>query len=219
VADRGELLPEQATSWVAGLDPAFSSDPFGLALVGRDPADPFRLTLGLARAWRPARRKGGSFEERRAVEDAVLAQVAEVCRRYGAKVVTNQYAAPAVVDFPRRRGLSVRTQPMTAASKTAAFPELRARLLEARSTSTTSPTCSPSSDASAPATPPVKPPSSTRAWEAPTATSPRRSPSPSTSRSRPRRLRSRRSLPRPRRGERARPPGDPTPGRFGQAPV
>jgi hypothetical protein len=114
---------------VAALDPAFSSDPFGLALVGRDPADPFRLTLGLARAWKPARRRGGSFEERRAVEDSVLAEVAEVCRRYGARVVTDQYAAPAVVDFLRRRGLTVRTQAMTAPSKTAAFAELRARLL------------------------------------------------------------------------------------------
>jgi hypothetical protein len=59
----------------------------------------------------------------------VLAEVAEVCSGYGARVVTDQYAAPAVVDFLRRRGLSVRTQAMTAASKTAAFAELRARLL------------------------------------------------------------------------------------------
>jgi hypothetical protein len=128
VERRGELLPEQATGWVAGLDPAFSSDPFGLALVGRERHDPERLVLGVARAWKPARRRSGSFEERRAVEDAVLAEVAEVCRGYAATVVTDQFAAPAVVERLRRAGLSVRTEPMTAASKTAAFGELRARL-------------------------------------------------------------------------------------------
>jgi hypothetical protein len=135
VADRGELLPEQATAWVAGLDPAFSSDPFGLALVGRETIDPCRvgldvprLVLGLARSWKPSRRKVRSFEERRGVEDAVLAEVAEVCRRYGARVVTDQYAAPAIVDALRRRGLHVESVSMTATTKTEAFGELRARL-------------------------------------------------------------------------------------------
>jgi Terminase large subunit, T4likevirus-type, N-terminal len=126
VADRAELLPEHADGWVAGLDPAFSSDPFGLALVGRDRNDRRRLLLGVARAWQPRRR--GSFEESRAFETTVLAEVAEVCRRYRARVVTDQYAAPSIVDFLRRRGLSVRTVPMTVSSKTDAFVELRARL-------------------------------------------------------------------------------------------
>jgi hypothetical protein len=139
VADRGELLPDQATGWVAGLDPGFASDPLGLALVGRVPPDltqlpatlpapPDRLVLGLARAWKPARHKATSFEERRAVEDRVVAEVADVCLRYRAAVVTDQYLAPAVVDALRRRGLDVWATPMTAASKTAAFGELRARL-------------------------------------------------------------------------------------------
>lgn len=129
VADRAELLPDQARGWVAGLDPAFSSDPFGLVLVGRDPADRDRLLVGLARAWKPARRKPRSFEERRAVEDSTLAEVAAVCLRYHVRrVVTDQYAAPAIVDYLRRKGLSVRTVPMSATSKTEAFGELRARL-------------------------------------------------------------------------------------------
>ncbi len=128
VSDRGELEPAQATGWCAGLDPAFSSDPFGLALVARAPSDPARLMLGLARSWQPSKRKAVAFEERREREDAVLAEVAEVCLRYRARVVTDQYAAPAVVDYLRRRGLNVRSVPMTATSKTEAFGELRARL-------------------------------------------------------------------------------------------
>ena len=39
IAERGELAPDDGVNWVAGLDPAFSSDPFGLAIVGRDPRD------------------------------------------------------------------------------------------------------------------------------------------------------------------------------------
>jgi hypothetical protein len=126
VADRAELAPRNASNWIAGLDPAFSSDPFGLALVGHDPRERGRLVLGLAQAWKPT--KTASFEDRRDVEDSVLAEVAAVCTRYGARVVTDQYAAPQVVERLRRAGLAVRTVPMTAISKTLAFGEVRARL-------------------------------------------------------------------------------------------
>jgi hypothetical protein len=125
VADRDGLAPDQASGWVAGLDPAFSSDPFGLALVAKDGG---RLVLGLAHSWRPGRVRAASFEERRAVEDALLDEVADVCLSYRARVVTDQYAAPAIVDRLQRRGLRVKTVPMTATSKTDAYVELRARL-------------------------------------------------------------------------------------------
>jgi hypothetical protein len=128
VADRSELPPEFCVDWIAGLDPAFSNDPFGLAIVGRDPVDRRQLRLGLARSWKPARVKPGSFEERRAIEDAVLDEVADVCVQYRARVVTDQFAARAVVDYLRARGLSVHSVPMTAATKTAAFSALRGRL-------------------------------------------------------------------------------------------
>jgi hypothetical protein len=68
------------------------------------------------------------FEPAPATPTLVLSEVAQVCLRYRATVVTDQYAAPAVVERLRRAGLSVRTEPMTASSKTAAFSELRARL-------------------------------------------------------------------------------------------
>ena len=87
-----------------------------------------RLVLMLARAWKPPRRKAASFEERREIEDSVLREVAEVCRAYGARVVTDQFAAVAVVDRLRNAGLSVTAEAMTATTKTAAFSELRARL-------------------------------------------------------------------------------------------
>jgi hypothetical protein len=126
IAERGELRPEDATSWVAGLDPAFSSDPFGLCLVGQD-RERGVLVVGMARRWLPVKRLR-SFEERRAVEDELLAEVAEICRHYRAKVYTDQYAAPSVVARLKEAGLQVELVTMTASSKTAAFGELRARL-------------------------------------------------------------------------------------------
>jgi len=137
VADRKELLPEDATGWIAGLDPAFSSDPFGLAIVGRSKDDPSRLVVGRAQAWKPARKglraalakvTDAVFEEKRTVEDEVLGEVAAVCERYGARLVTDQYAAPQIVARLRQLGLQVRSIPMTASSKTEVFLELRARL-------------------------------------------------------------------------------------------
>jgi phage terminase large subunit-like protein len=126
IADRGMLPPSAGKDWVAGLDPAFSSDPFGLAIVGRSLDGSGRLVLAQARSWLP--RRGVSFEDRRVVEDEVLAEVAAVCKTYRAACVTDQYAAPAVVDRLQRAGLQVKSVAMTATSKTAAFAELRAKL-------------------------------------------------------------------------------------------
>jgi len=130
IAERAELPPERIRGAVAGLDPAFSSDPFGLAIVGRplEAEQSHRMILAAAHAWRPPKRKSASFEERRAIEDEVLDGVAAVCKRYAVqRVVTDQYAARAVVDRLKRHGLFVRVESMTAASKTAVFGELRAR--------------------------------------------------------------------------------------------
>jgi hypothetical protein len=125
---RGELEPEDAVSWVAGIDPAFSSDPFGLAIVGKHRTDRGRLLLGLSRAWIPVRRKPTTFEETRHVEDSLLAEVAATIKRYTTRVITDQYKAAGVADRLRRFGLSVRVEPMTAPSKDAAFGFLKGRL-------------------------------------------------------------------------------------------
>jgi hypothetical protein len=56
----------------------------------------------------------------------VLASVAKVIRLYGVRTVADQYMAATVVDRLRSEGIWVRTEPMTATSKTPAFSELRA---------------------------------------------------------------------------------------------
>jgi hypothetical protein len=120
--------PSMGQDWRAGLDPAFSSDPFGLAIVGRDPRRPGKLIVGSVRAWKAERPE--SFEERRLVEDRILMEVAAECRRYKAPAVTDQYAARAVVDRLQRAGVEVEAIPMSAATKTGAYGELRSLIYQ-----------------------------------------------------------------------------------------
>ena len=77
----GELRPADAVRWIVGADPAFSSDPFAICVVGRD-LKGRRLLVGLVRSWLPPRRKVTSLEEGRQIEDTVLAEVAQVARLF-----------------------------------------------------------------------------------------------------------------------------------------
>ncbi len=110
--------PEDAQSWVAGLDPAFSKDPFGLALVGRSVDG--RLVVGPVLALRPEGEFSGPVDE-----------IARVAREYGARCVTDQFSQAAVVERLRHEhGLQVRVDNMIAQSKTAIFQSLRLALYD-----------------------------------------------------------------------------------------
>jgi hypothetical protein len=127
VADRGELVPEDGHSWIAGLDPAFYSDTFGMAIVGRDHQDPRRMLLGCVRGFHP--RRARSFEERAAVETEILDEVIAELRRWGVRrAVTDQHLSRAVADRLTREGIACRVESMAPASKTRVYGELRARL-------------------------------------------------------------------------------------------
>lgn len=130
VADRDELPPstlDWLTDPVAGLDPSFSSDPAGLAIVAREKANPDRLVLMKACAFLP--RRSQSFEERRAIEDETMAQIIRELKRYRVEeVFTDQFAAASVVDRLARAGIKATSIAMSAASKTAAYAELRVKL-------------------------------------------------------------------------------------------
>jgi len=126
VVDRGELDRLDADQWRLGCDLGFQSDPTGAVLVGSEPGNPDRLLVGLVRKWAPQR--SATFEERRAVEDSVLADVAEIARYYDAKVIVDQHMAPQVSSLLARRGVHVSTLSLSATSKSLAFAELRARV-------------------------------------------------------------------------------------------
>jgi hypothetical protein len=109
--------PKDARSWVAGLDPAFSRDPFGVALVGRTEDE---LVVGPVRALKAEGEFSGPLDE-----------VATIAREYSAICVTDQFSSAAVIDRLRNvHGLQVKVNTMTAQSKTAAFQQLRASLYD-----------------------------------------------------------------------------------------
>jgi hypothetical protein len=109
--------PKDARSWVAGLDPAFSKDPFGVALVGRTEDE---LVIGPVRALQAAGEFSGPLDE-----------VAMLAREYSATCVTDQFSSAAVIDRLRNvHGLVVKVNTMTAQTKTAAFQQLRASLYD-----------------------------------------------------------------------------------------
>jgi hypothetical protein len=129
LAPPGELPPEAGVGWTCGLDPSFSSDPFGVAVVGHAPGEPRRLIVGAVRAWRPRRRKPDSFEELASVQEETLASIVEFLEPYEVtSAITDQYAAKPVLDRLSRDGIYAQQLTMTATSKTAIYSELRSRL-------------------------------------------------------------------------------------------
>jgi hypothetical protein len=120
VADRPPLpAGVLAGPIVAGIDPSFASDPFGVVVLGRDPANRERLVVACARAI------GGRDRD----FEATMCEVSSVLREYGvARCVTDQYSSAAVVDRLARDGFWADIHTFTAQSKTAAYSEVRSRL-------------------------------------------------------------------------------------------
>jgi hypothetical protein len=131
---RFELPPGDVADPVAALDPAFSVDPFGLAIVGRDrgylearavgqPEDRRqRLRLALVRSWQPKRGAELSF-------DPILDEIAELCRAYGVTHVrTDQFASVPVRQGLQKRGLHAVEVTMSVPAKTAIYGDLKAKL-------------------------------------------------------------------------------------------
>lgn len=125
----GEHRPGDGIGWIAGLDPAFTGrDPFGVALVGRSKSEPRQLITGPIVGLRTRRPR--SMEERRLVEDELMAQVIEVCQRFGARAVTDQHMSQAVKQRLQQAGVTCHIDAMTATSKTDAYQEMRTRLYD-----------------------------------------------------------------------------------------
>ena len=116
------LAREACSTWFAGLDPAFSSDPFGLAIVGRDTSQhPPLLRLGFASSYLPMSGVG-SFDDR-------LEEIVNVLRGFGVKTVsTDQFSSAAVIDRLAKAGITAKLVSMNAASKTDVYTQLRGAL-------------------------------------------------------------------------------------------
>lgn len=115
--ERGPLKPTDGKGWVIGLDPAFSRDPFGLAIVGRHPTERRRLVVARVEAYKSR----GAFP-------GPLPQIVGLARSFGARIVTDQYEKEPVSDYLARHGFRPRVHGMTAETKTEVYSALRARL-------------------------------------------------------------------------------------------
>lgn len=110
--------PKDARGWVAGLDPAFSKDPFAVALVGR--AEDGRLLCGPVKAFQAAGEFAGPVDD-----------VAALAKEYQAGCVIDQFCSAPTADRLRNaHGLQVKVHTMSATTKTAIFQELKARLYD-----------------------------------------------------------------------------------------
>jgi hypothetical protein len=130
--EQGPARPEDAGEWVAGLDPAFHGDRFGVALVGAALAEPGVFLVGDVAAIDPGQRLR-SWEQRRAREDRTLAEVWAILEPYRArlvKVVSDQHQADGIRSFFGRRGVEVEIVNVTQPIQTQAFVTTRARLID-----------------------------------------------------------------------------------------
>jgi hypothetical protein len=129
--DGAPARPADCVSWTCGMDPAFFSDSYGCALVGRAVGDEGLLRVGDLFAVNPADLRPRSIEARRQREDVVLATVWERIEPYvghGLRIVTDQHQASAVESYFGRRGVEVVVVNLTGPKQTEAFVSLRARL-------------------------------------------------------------------------------------------
>jgi hypothetical protein len=102
---------------VAGLDPAFNRDPFGVAIIGR--AADGRLVCGPI--WNVHAR--GAFE-------GPIDEIAAELKRYGVRrVVSDEFCqAPVLERLRHKHGLDAKVHTMTPQTKTAIFQGLRLSL-------------------------------------------------------------------------------------------
>jgi hypothetical protein len=121
-------LPDEAASWTMGLDPAFSGDSFGYALLGRSSKG--RLVVGPVGAIAPRFRRGWTFDVKRQETDRVLADVAALAREYRARAWSDQHQSQAIEQRLKSLGVSAQIIGLTREIKTKAFRELRDRLYE-----------------------------------------------------------------------------------------
>jgi hypothetical protein len=123
-----DVLPGQLVQpIVCGVDAAFAGhDLHALCVTGRDPDEPRRLVVAHLDAMLP--RRAASFEERAEVQRELLDHTIEVCKRYSAGAVIDQFAAQQVKHAFAVHGVPCAMISMTAASKSAAYNEVRSRL-------------------------------------------------------------------------------------------
>jgi hypothetical protein len=139
VAPRRESLPDDGRDWVCALDPASGGgDPFACVVVGRDAREGYRgrLLVGHVERWTPRRGKRVLLRgraEKTLWVDAVLDRVAEIAKRFRARVVSDQHIPDVIKEELQGRGLRrPEILAWSASNRGEAFQALRARVATER---------------------------------------------------------------------------------------
>lgn len=114
-------LPSEGKNWLAGLDPAFSRDAFGVAIVGESIENKGQLVLGPVFAIKPDSDSGFG---------TTVVEVAKRISDYTDEAVTDQFCSKAVQEKLAENGVTARIHNMDATSKTKIFQQLRAVLYD-----------------------------------------------------------------------------------------
>jgi hypothetical protein len=131
VSEGGVLPYEAGLEFSVGIDPALSSDVFGVVVIGVDRLNPSQMVCARVLGWQGE--KSDTFEQGQLRTDQLLAKVVEVCHEYHAtRVATDVYKAREIGARLGEHGIQTVEVPFTGDGRRQAFARLRMVIDEGR---------------------------------------------------------------------------------------
>jgi hypothetical protein len=131
VGEPGDVPFQSTYEWLVAVDPAFSSDVFGVVVLGAHRDEPSQLTVARVLGWQGE--KAETFEHGRLREDELLDRVLGVCREYRcARVATDVHKAKEISARLGEHGIEVVEVPFMGNDRRQAFAQLRLVIDEGR---------------------------------------------------------------------------------------
>jgi hypothetical protein len=131
VSEGGDVPYQSGLEFSVAIDPALSSDVFGVCVLGTERSDPSQIVCCRVLGWQGE--KSETFEQARLREDELLQRVVEVCSEYHcSRVCTDVYKSREISSRLAERGIAVVEVPFTGDGRRQAFARLRLVIDEQR---------------------------------------------------------------------------------------
>jgi hypothetical protein len=131
VSEGGDVPYQAGLEFSVAIDPALSSDVFGVVVIGVERVDRSRMVCARVLGWQGE--KSETFEQARLREDELLARVVAVCREYHTmQVATDIFKAREIRSRLAEHGITVVDVPFSGDGRRQAFAQLRLVIDEAR---------------------------------------------------------------------------------------
>lgn len=131
VGEGGDVPPQAGLEFSLGIDPALSSDVFGVVVLGVERSDPSQMVCARVLGWQGE--KSDTFEAARLREDELLDRVVAVCAEYHiSRVATDVFKAREITARLSERGIEVVEVPFSGDGRRQAFAQLRLAIDEGR---------------------------------------------------------------------------------------